>query len=69
MMIFERRIRIDVEEKVRATIYRHLKRRRERTRHNIPHNLLKLGIRTRDHPNSKYEHKGICLLDFYRLIY
>ena len=26
-------------------------------------------IRTRDHPNSKYEHKGVCLLDFHLIIY
>ena len=68
-IIFERLIRKDVKGKVRASIIRHLDRRKEITRHSSPHNFLRLGIRTRDHTNSKYEHKIICLLDFHRFIY
>jgi len=52
-MIFERRIGRDVEGKVRASIFRHLDRERKTTMHSSPHNFLRLGVRKRNHPNSK----------------
>jgi hypothetical protein len=66
-IIFERLIRKDVKGKVCAPIFRHLDRRKEITRHNSTHNFLRLGIRTRDHLNSRYEHKLYAYLTFIAL--